>query len=79
MFFVTSALEVCVVLYVCSHSSLSCLCPDLSPSHQSGMISFARAKQRLILDIDASVFVLLSSFCSDAEVSGTEGIQTLST
>lgn len=39
---------------------------------------FCKAKQRLILDIDASVFVLLSSFCSDAELSRTAGIQTLS-
>lgn len=39
---------------------------------------FCKAKQKLILDIDASVFVLLASFCSDAEVSGTKGIQTLS-
>lgn len=52
------------------------LFPGLSPSDHSAMTSFAG--QRLILDIDASVFVLLSPFCSDAEVYGTEGIQTLS-
>lgn len=47
-------------------------------SNQSATASFARRNKGGILDIDASVFVLPSSFCSDAELSGTEGIQTLS-
>lgn len=37
-----------------------------------------KAQQRLILDIDTSMFVLLSSFGSNAGVCGAEGIQTLS-
>lgn len=39
---------------------------------------FGKAKQRLILCIDAPVFVLPPLFCSDAELFEAEGIQSLS-
>lgn len=39
---------------------------------------FGKAKQRSILRIGASVFVLPPPFCSDAELFGAEGIQSLS-
>lgn len=70
--------QVCVVrLYSLITSALPAL-----RSFSSGSACYelsCEAKQRLILDIDAPVFVLLSSFCPDAEVFGTEGNQTLST
>lgn len=39
---------------------------------------FGKAKQRFILPIDASVFVLPPPFCSDAELFEAKGIQSLS-
>lgn len=57
----------------------SSLCPDFVSSRSICSAVFCKAQQRPILDIDTSVFVLLSSFCSNAEVSETEGIHTLST
>lgn len=39
---------------------------------------FGKAKQRFILRIGASVFVLPPPFCSNAELCEAEGIQTLS-
>lgn len=72
-----------VALHVCTPSSprhiaeLSVssrsICSALSPFFFS-----CKAQQRLILDIDTSMFVLLSSFGSNAGVCGAEGIQTLS-
>lgn len=71
-------MQVCVVcLYSLITSALSA-----PRSFSSGSACYelsCEAKQRLILDIDALMFVLLSSFCPDAEVFGTEGNQTLST
>ncbi len=75
----TSALEVCVVCLYSLITAAFCRAVPWSFSFRSICYNlFCKAKQRPILDIDASVFVLPSSFCSDAEVSGTEGIQTLS-
>ena len=71
-------MQVCVVcLYSLITSALSA-----PRSFSSGSACYelsCKAKQRLILDFDAPVFVLLSSFCPDAEVFGAEGTQTLST
>ena len=60
------------------HSSLSRLFTELSPSHLCYDLVF-KATQKLFLDIDASVFVLLSSFCAHAEGSGNRGNSNLKT